>query len=125
MHFLKNFEIKSCKRRSHYEQKALLDLKMRLDTAQKKALKIALQNLKSDDEAFLFGSRVDDTKRGGDIDLLIFSQQAGFELSRKITRDFFKNCEEKIDVLVINPKQITKEQALFVQSIKKTSLATL
>ncbi|MCK5374210.1 MAG: nucleotidyltransferase domain-containing protein, partial [Alphaproteobacteria bacterium] len=78
-----------------------------------------------DDEAFLFGSRLDDAKRGGDIDLLIFSQQAGFELSRKITRDFFKNCEEKIDVLVINPKQITKEQALFVQSIKKTSLATL
>ncbi len=81
-----------------------LNLQMRLDTAQKKALKIALHNLTSDDEAFLFGSRVDDTKRGGDIDLLIFSQQAGFELSRKITRDFFKNCEEKIDVLGACPR---------------------
>jgi len=39
----------------------------------------------------------------GDIILLIYSQQPGFELSRKITRNFFKNGEEKIDVLVINP----------------------
>ena len=97
---------------------------MRLDRIQKTALKIALQNLKINDEAFLFGSRVDDTKHGGDIDLLIFSHQADFELSRKITRDFFKNCEEKIDVLVINPEQITTEKELFVQSIKKMPLTS-
>jgi predicted nucleotidyltransferase len=98
---------------------------MRLDPIQKKALKIALQNLKNGDEAYLFGSRVDDAKRGGDIDLLIFSQQPGFELSRKIVRDFFKHCEEKLDVLIINPQQMTKEQALFVQSIQKTPLSKL
>ena len=59
---------------------------------------------------------------GGDIDLLIFSEQPEFELSQKVTRDFFIQCEEKIDVLVINPKRMTKEQSLFVQSIHKEPL---
>ena len=98
---------------------------MRLDETQKSALRIALKDLQDGDEVFLFGSRVDDTKRGGDIDLLIYSQQPDFELSRKITRNFFKNCEEKIDVLVINPMKMTREQNLFVQTINKASLTGL
>jgi len=95
---------------------------MRLDIKQKAALKAALKNLNSNDQAFLYGSRVDDSKRGGDIDLLIYSQQASFSLSRKIIRDFFKLCEEKIDVVVIDPEVMTQEQNLFVQSIKKQTL---
>jgi len=97
---------------------------MRLDHVQKKALKIALQSLQGE-EVFLFGSRVDDAKSGGDIDLLIYSQQPSFELTRKVTRDFFKNCEEKIDVLVINPMKMTREQELFVQTINKIPLTNL
>ena len=57
-----------------------------------------------------------------DIDLLIFSEQPEFELTQKISRDFFKQCEEKIDVLVINPKRMTKEQSIFVRSIHKEPL---
>jgi len=95
---------------------------MRLDTVQRSALKTALQHLQTGDQVFLFGSRVDDAKRGGDIDLLIFSEQPEFELAQKIYRDFFKQCEEKIDVLVINPKRMTKEQSIFVRSIHKEPL---
>ena len=98
---------------------------MRLDKIQRKALRVALKNLKGDDEVFLFGSRVDDSKRGGDIDLLIYSKQPGFELSRNISRTFFKNCEEKIDVLVIDPQHMTYDQAMFVQSIDKIPLSKL
>lgn len=98
---------------------------MRLDAAQKNALKTALRHLQANDQAFLFGSRVDDSKRGGDIDLLVFSEQDAFELSRKMTRDFFKHCEEKIDVIVVDPKRMSKEQALFVQSIDKQALISL
>ena len=39
--------------------------------------------------------------------ILIFSQQASFELSRKIPRDFFKLCEEKIaEIHLIGPWSI-------------------
>ena len=86
---------------------------------------MALQNLNNNDQAYLYGSRVDDAKRGGDIDLLIYSQQDSFPLSRKITLEFYKHCEEKIDVLVINPEKITEEQNLFIQSIIKQKLTLL
>jgi hypothetical protein len=43
---------------------------MRLDPIEKEALDHALQNIKG--EVFLFGSRVNHSKKGGDIDLLIF-----------------------------------------------------
>lgn len=98
---------------------------MRLDNVQRRALKLALKDLSIKDEVYLFGSRVDDNKRGGDIDLLIYSQQPGFDLARRVTRDFFKNCEEKIDVLVVNPVDMTPEQALFVQTINKIPLTDL
>jgi len=98
---------------------------MRLDKIQKLALSVALQNLVVGDKAFLFGSRADDSKRGGDIDVLVFSQQPSFELSRKMTRDFFKQCEEKVDILVINPISMSEEQTLFVDSIDKVPLSNL
>jgi hypothetical protein len=37
---------------------------MRLDTVQRNALKTALQHLQTGGQVFLFGSRVDDAKRG-------------------------------------------------------------
>ncbi len=43
---------------------------MRLDNTQKKALFKAIEGI--DNETCLFGSRVDDMKKGGDIDILIF-----------------------------------------------------
>lgn len=95
---------------------------MRLDSTQQEALKLAFQNLNNEDEVYLFGSRVDDDKKGGDIDLLIYSKQDSFELSRKISQDFFKHCEEKIDVLVIHPNKQSKEQKLFTTSLKKIPL---
>ena len=45
---------------------------MRLDDEEKGALREAVSGIKG--EAYLFGSRVDDSRRGGDIDHLILSE---------------------------------------------------
>jgi uncharacterized protein len=60
-------------------------------------------------EIFLFGSRLDDNKRGGDIDLLIHPESTDQPLIRKIR---FLGLlerqlgERKIDVVVAHPDDI-------------------
>jgi len=55
-------------------------------------------------EIYLFGSRVDDSKKGGDIDLLILSEQKiDFETKAKIKINFYKKFgERKIDIVFFN-----------------------
>ncbi|MGE5342978.1 MAG: nucleotidyltransferase domain-containing protein [Candidatus Omnitrophota bacterium] len=88
---------------------------MRLDNVQKAALEKAIRNVNGD--VYLFGSRVDDSKKGGDIDILIFSEENPFKLSQKVSIDFFMECEEKIDVTVMNPHRLTDEQRAFLDVI--------
>lgn len=89
---------------------------MRLDKEQKAALEKAVENVNG--EVYLFGSRVDDNKRGGDIDILIFSEKDAYKLSRQVSVKFFMECEEKIDVTVMNPNKLTREQEAFLKVIK-------
>ncbi len=88
---------------------------MRLDEQEKRALFKAVRGL---GEVYLFGSRTDDSARGGDIDILIYSDEPAFELSRRVARDFFMECEEKIDVLVVNPDEMAPEQKAFIAGLK-------
>jgi len=64
---------------------------MRLDIQEKEALRFALKDFKG--EVYLFGSRLDDKKKGGDIDILLIPERkiTPLKLSLKIqTRFFFK-----------------------------------
>ena len=81
---------------------------MRLDAEQTSALEYALDLIT--DEVYLFGSRLDSSRKGGDIDLLVFSKQDSFQLSQQITLRFF----EKIDVVVMDPNRLTDEQQAFL-----------
>ena len=93
---------------------------MRLDTEHTSALEYALDLIT--DEVYLFGSRLDPAKKGGDIDLLVFSKQDSFQLSQQITLRFFEKCEEKIDVVVMDPSRLTEEQQAFLNLIEKQRL---
>ncbi len=93
---------------------------MRLDSIQKKALEKAIEEV--DGEVYLFGSRVRDDTRGGDIDILIFSDKNSYRLSQDVAVKFFMECEEKIDVAVMNPNELTPEQEAFLNVIDRVRL---
>lgn len=74
---------------------------MRLKKEQIEVLKNKLNTFSSDAKLYLFGSRVDDTKRGGDIDLLIVSDELTKKDLRLIRVEFFKHFgEQKLDILL-------------------------
>ena len=57
----------------------------------------------------MFGSRLDDNLKGGDIDLLVFSQEMPYKVSQEISVNFFKKCEEKIDVIKMPFEELYKK----------------
>lgn len=74
---------------------------MRLTDAERETLKNSVKNLDENAQIFLFGSRVDDNKKGGDIDVLIFSKHLTKYTLRKIKRQFCdKFGEQKIDLIL-------------------------
>jgi predicted nucleotidyltransferase len=76
---------------------------MRLSTEEIILLKDNLAMLSEDAKIYLFGSRVDDFKKGGDIDLLIVSKKLDKKDIRLIRIAFFKKFgEQKIDIIVDN-----------------------
>ena len=80
---------------------------MRLTRQQAEAIRQAAhQAFGSGTDVWLFGSRVDDTKRGGDIDLLLRPQQPDQTLTRKLKllRLLEQQLgERKIDILIETP----------------------
>ena len=60
----------------------------------------------------LFGSRVDDSKKGGDIDLF-FESSITLDLKHKLALEYrlSAECDTKVDLLVKNPGQ--EENAIF------------
>lgn len=78
---------------------------MRLDVSERAALKYALEGF--EDDVFLFGSRRDDSKSGGDIDILLIPKEKTnpLKLSFQIQKKFFSQCEEDIDVVIYDVKK--------------------
>jgi predicted nucleotidyltransferase len=85
---------------------------MRLSEDERKALNYALEGVQ--DKVFLFGSRTFDNKKGGDIDIIVYSNKSSYEISKRIAVRFFTKCESKIDVLVVDPNNKTIEQEAFI-----------
>ena len=76
---------------------------MRLSQKEIILLKSKLKLLSEKAKIYLFGSRADDTKKGGDIDLLIVSDELTKKDLRVLRTDFFKVFgEQKLDIILDN-----------------------
>lgn len=74
---------------------------MRLDAKESAAITSAVKELDADAEIYLFGSRTDPEKRGGDIDILIMSQKLTSSDKISILRRIYEMIEEqKIDLVI-------------------------
>jgi predicted nucleotidyltransferase len=73
---------------------------MRLKQYEKDIIKKAVREFDENAQVFLYGSRTDDTKKGGDIDLLIISDKIKNKEIRKIRLKVFNVIgEQKIDII--------------------------
>ena len=74
---------------------------MRLKHFEIQAIKKAIHSLDPGALIYLFGSRVDDNQKGGDIDLLIFSESLVYRDKIKIKKQLYESIEEqKIDLII-------------------------
>ncbi len=89
---------------------------MRLSVPEIAALKFALAGV-SYRRAFLFGSRTDEEARGGDIDILLYSEAPPFDTAHRVASRFARKFDAKLDVLVVNSDHPTSEQTAFISTL--------
>jgi len=79
---------------------------MRLSSHEVDVIKKAVHRLDGNAQIYLFGSRVDDQLKGGDIDLLIVTEALSFNDKIDIQVAIKKELgEQKIDILLRNNSQ--------------------
>ena len=87
---------------------------MRLNDQQRAAIRTTVaETFGTKARVWLFGSRVDDAKRGGDIDLLIETDQVDADALARTEISFLSKIqmklgEQKIDVLLDYPSRKTR-----------------
>ena len=97
---------------------------MRLSDSEISALKAALTGV-SYRRAFLFGSRTNEARTGGDIDILLYSEAPPFATAQQVASRFAREYDAKLDVLVINPDHPTEEQSAFISTLTLEALDDL
>lgn len=74
---------------------------MRITQIQQDSIKKVIFDFDQNAQIYLFGSRTDDTKRGGDIDLLVLSKVITEKNRREIKIKLYDELgEQKIDLLI-------------------------
>jgi predicted nucleotidyltransferase len=85
---------------------------MRLSASEITAIREEIGSIDSKAEVYLYGSRVDDSARGGDIDLLVISDTLGFrEVLRLRQRILDRIGWQQLDLLVRRRDQIDEPLA--------------
>ncbi len=92
---------------------------MRLSEEERALLKRTLAKISKDAKLYLFGSRVDESKQGGDIDLLVVDRSLKKRDLRKLRIEFCKHFgEQKVDIILDNGKSDDP----FISIVKKEAL---
>ncbi len=74
---------------------------MRLSLKEQQLIKQTIYQLDPNAIIYLFGSRIDDHKKGGDIDLLVLSTSLDFTQQRQIKIKLYEIIgEQKIDLII-------------------------
>ena len=98
---------------------------MRLSECERRGLEHALQGVPF--PVFLFGSRLDDGRRGGDIDLAVLATRLApaerLALSLRMAVRFRSICDEKLDVQVFDTESLSVEERAFLAITRREPLA--
>jgi predicted nucleotidyltransferase len=88
---------------------------MRIAPIQKKFIYDYWIEREASNQVYLFGSRADDTKKGGDIDILVLSEEKLHHSELyKMKQSFFLNLENKSWTLsILQPKMIVPLKNIF------------
>ena len=95
---------------------------MRITTSEISNLLSSIKCFDEDADVYLFGSRVDDDKRGGDIDIAILSNKIDLKKKIDIKFNFFNDFgEQKLDIVIIDNEnqpfwQYIKEKAILLSN---------
>jgi predicted nucleotidyltransferase len=91
---------------------------MRLSEYERTSIRDAVTKFLPDAQILLYGSRTDDAKRGGDIDILILTAQE-LDLRTKINIEatmWGKIGEQKIDILIEKPDALSRFGRIVIPS---------
>ncbi|RLA61335.1 MAG: nucleotidyltransferase domain-containing protein [Epsilonproteobacteria bacterium] len=96
------------------------NIPVRLSRAEIKNLKTSVYALDTHASLYLFGSRTDVTKRGGDIDILLISKQLKRNDLSKIRWHFFREFgEQKLDIVIDDGSKCTSfVRMVFPKAVK-------
>ncbi len=87
---------------------------MRLLDQERKAIMEVITRFDNQAEVYLFGSRSDDTKKGGDIDILIISDKIDKHSLFTIEEEIFKKIEEQKIDFVLSGKDLKNKFAKLI-----------
>jgi len=92
---------------------------MRLNKKEVESIKESFIEVFEEGSIYLFGSRVDDTQKGGDIDLYIISSNTNLKKKIEFLVSLKKRVgDQKIDVILSRDKERVIEQEALSKGIK-------